>query len=159
VDITVVWRTPARLAVAPQKAAQDFVVIGADEKRIPDKPGVYVFARAFGKKYEPIYIGQADNLRSRVGDHLKKNVALMKALREAKKGPKVVLLGEISTRQGQQIQRVLDVVERMLIAEAVDAGYTLVNRQLTKARFHTVVSVGPTAARGPFERTNHVPIG
>jgi predicted GIY-YIG superfamily endonuclease len=149
----------ARLAVAPKDAAQDFFVVGADEKRIPDEPGVYVFARAFGKKFEPIYIGQADNLRSRIADHLKKNVALMKALREAKNGPKVVLLGEIHTKRGQQIQRVLDVVERMLIAEAVDAGYTLVNRQLTKARFHTVVSLGPAAARGPFERTYHVPIG
>jgi hypothetical protein len=158
-EIEVAWRTPVRLAVAPKESAQDFVVVDADEKRIPKAPGVYVFARAFGKKYEPIYIGQADNLRTRIGDHLKKNVALMKALRQAKNGPKVVLLGEIATKQGQQIQRVLDVVEPTLIADAVVAGYTLVNRQLTSAKFHTVVSAGPTAARGPFDRTYHVPIG
>jgi hypothetical protein len=119
----------------------------------------YIFARVFGKKYEPIYIGHADNLHARIDQHLRTNVALMKALREAKNGSKVVLLAEIETKQGQQIQRVLDIVEPTLIAEAVAAGYTLVNRQLTKAKFHFVVSNGPTRARGPFDPTYRVPIG
>lgn len=157
-DIELVWRTPVRLAVAPKESTQDFLVVKSDENRIPQAPGVYVFARAFGTKYEPIYIGQADDLHKRIGQHLKSNVALMKALRHAKSGPKVVLLAEVLTKQGQQIQRVLDVVEPTLIADAVAAGYTLVNRQLTSAKFHTVVSKGPTNSRGPFERTYHVPI-
>lgn len=157
-DIQLVWRTPVRLVKPPKESAQDFIVLANDEKRIPETAGVYVFARVFGKKYEPIYIGQADDLRGRIKQHLKSNVALMKALREAKSGGKVVLLAEIQTKRGQQIQRVLDVVEPTLIAEAAAAGYTLVNRQLTKAKFHFVVSNGPTKARGPFERTYRVPI-
>ena len=157
-EIDIVWRTPVRLVPAPRESNQEFVIHEADAKRIPDARGVYVFARQHGEKYEPIYIGQADSLRARLAQHLKSNVALMKALRSAKTGAKVVLIAEIDTKQGQQIQRVLDVVEPTLIAEAVAAGHTLVNKQLTTEAFHTVTSHGPTAARGPFNRTYNVPL-
>ena len=80
---------------APRESNQEFVIHEADAKRIPDAPGVYVFARKHGEKYEPIYIGQADSLRARLAQHLKSNVALMKALRSAKTGAKVVLIAEI----------------------------------------------------------------
>jgi hypothetical protein len=146
------------LAKAPREIPQDFIVVESDEKRIPESPGVYVFARAYGSSYEPIYIGQADDLRARIRQHLKTNVALMRALRESKSGGKVILLGELKTRPGQQSQRVLDIVEPTLIAEAVASGYALVNRQLTSAKFHSLVSTGATRDRGPFLRTYRVPV-
>jgi predicted GIY-YIG superfamily endonuclease len=157
-DIEIVWRKPVRLIEAPRESGQDFILKGTDEKRVPGAAGVYIFARAFGKKYEPIYIGQADNLSARIQQHLKTNVTLMRALREAKKGSKVVLLAEVQTKQGQQIQRVLDIIEPTLIADAVATGYTLVNRQLTKSKYHFIVSNGATSDRGPFDRTYRVPI-
>jgi hypothetical protein len=157
-DIDIVWRTPVRLLPAPADSSQEFVIHHTDANRVPDAPGLYVFARKHGAKFEPIYIGQADSLKTRLGQHLKQNVALMKALRAAKTGAKVVLIAEIDTKQGQQVQRVLDIAEPTLIAEAVAAGYSLVNKQLTKKLFHTVTSHGPTAARGPFDRTYNVPV-
>ncbi len=158
-DIDIVWRTPVRLVEAPGDSNQDFVIHEGDVTRIPDASGVYVFARKHGEKYEPIYIGQAlGSLRSRLAQHLKSNVALMKALRAAKTGAKVVLIAEIKTKPGQQIKRVLDVVEPTLIAEAVALGYTLVNKQLTSEAFHTITSNGPTSARGPFNRSYYVPL-
>lgn len=157
-DIEMVWRRPVRLQRAPKAADQDFVVLSLDQPRLPKGPGVYVFARAFGNKYEPIYIGKADNLRDRITAHLKKNVPLMKALRDAKKGRRAVLIAEIVGRSGQQPKRVLKIVERSLIAEAVDMRYVLVNRQLTKTKFHSLTSLGSTPDRGPFGRTYHIPI-
>jgi hypothetical protein len=158
VDIEVVWRTPIRLRAAPKGARQDYVIPERSEMRLPKAPGVYVFCRKFGANYEPLYIGQADNLHTRINQHLKTNVPLMRALRDAKSGARSILVGEIITKKGQQIKRVLDIVEPTLIAEAVAHRNTLVNRQLTSSRFHSIVSGGPTAARGPFSRSYSVPI-
>jgi hypothetical protein len=157
-DIDIVWRTPVRLLPAPADSNQEFVIHPSDAKRVPEAPGLYVFARKHGAKFEPIYIGQADILKTRLVQHLKQNVALMKALKAAKTGAKVVLIAEPKTKQGQQVQRVLDIVEPTLIADAVAAGYSLVNKQLTNKSFHTVTSFGPTATRGPFSRTYNVPV-
>ena len=157
-DIEIIWRTPIRLTAAPKDVPQDFVIVETDERRLPEGPGLYVFARKHGPHYDPIYIGQAESLKDRLAQHLRTNVALMKALREAKAGAKVVLIAELKTKKGQQIARVLDVVEPTLIAAAVAAGSTLVNKQLTSQKFHSVVSSGPTGARGPFDRTYNVPM-
>ena len=157
-DIEITWRTPIKLESAPQESNQDFIIHESDAKRVPDAPGVYVFARKHGKKYEPIYIGQADNLKLRLAQHLKTNLALIKALRFAKAGAKVVLVAEIATKQGQQIDRVLNIVEPALIADAVAAGYTLLNKQLTSATFHKITSKGPPEARGPFDPSYNVPV-
>jgi hypothetical protein len=149
---------PINLRAAPRDARQDYIIPENFYGRIPEGPGVYVFCRKFGTNYEPLYIGQADNLRVRIGQHLKANVPLMKALRDAKSGTRSVLIGEVITKRGQQIRRVLDILERALIAEAVEQRRSLVNRQLTSSRFHKIVSGGPTAARGPFSRSHSVPI-
>jgi hypothetical protein len=117
-----------------------------------------VFARRFGASHEPLYIGQADNLKLRINQHLKANVALMKALREAKSGARSILIAEIRTRQGQQVQRVLDIVERAFVAEAVRAGFSLVNRQLVSQSFHDIASTGAKTFRGPFPPSLSVPI-
>lgn len=140
-------RRPARLSYTGK-------LLRANTRR----PRRLVFCRKFGNNYEPLYIGQADNLRVRIDQHLKTNVPLMRALRDAKSGTGSVLIGEVITKRGQQIRRVLDILERALIAEAVEQRHSLVNRQLTSSRFHKIVSGGPTAARGPFSRSHSVPI-
>jgi hypothetical protein len=146
------------LKIAPEDVGQDYIVPASANQRLPETAGVYVFCRKFGEKYQPLYIGQADKLRRRIGQHLKTNVALMRALRDAKSGTRSVLFGEVITKRGQQIKRVLKVVEETLIAEAVESGCTLVNRQLTSAKFHSIVFGGPTKVRGPFDRSYSVPI-
>jgi predicted GIY-YIG superfamily endonuclease len=157
-NIEVVWRTPVDLRVAPEGVGQDYIVPASANQRLPEAAGVYVFCRRFGEKYQPLYIGQADNLRRRIGQHLKSNVALMRAMRDAKSGTRAILFGEVITKRGQQIERVLKVVEETLIAEAVESGFGLVNRQLTSAKFHSIVFGGPTKDRGPFDRSYSVPI-
>jgi hypothetical protein len=157
-DIDIVWRTPVRLLSAPADSNQEFLIHPSDADHVPDAPGVYVFARKHGANFEPIYIGQADSLKTRLSQHLKQNVALMKALKASKTGARCVLIAEIETKQGQQVQRVLDIVEPTLIAEAVAAGYSIVNKQLTNKLFHSITSNGPTAARGPFDKSYNVPV-
>jgi GIY-YIG catalytic domain len=85
-DIELVWRTPVNLNATPKGAREDYLIPEHAESRIPKKAGVYIFCRKFGRNYEPLYVGQADNLRMRIKQHLKSNVALMRALRDAKSG-------------------------------------------------------------------------
>lgn len=157
-DIEVLWRTPITLKIAPADWGQDYYIPESAYSRLPTGPGVYVFCRKHGRSFEPLYVGQADRLRARVDQHLRTNVALMKALRAAKTGARAILVGEIVTKQGQQAKRVLDVVERTLIADAVEAGFTLVNKQLTQRNFHQILLGGPKSARGPFLRSYSIPI-
>ncbi len=57
------WSQPIILVDGARHNLIDF----AEELRnIPDKPGVYVFARRHGQKVSPIYIGQAEKLRTRI---------------------------------------------------------------------------------------------
>ncbi|WP_146102006.1 hypothetical protein [Rhodopila globiformis] len=59
------WQAPVTLA-----QNKKIVVKIDDLDNIEDVPGVYYFARNFGEKSEPFYIGQTLNLRSRVKSHL-----------------------------------------------------------------------------------------
>jgi len=158
VNIELLWRTPLDLIETSPSDSQDYLLDNDSARRVPEKAGIYVFARRFGTLYEPLYVGQADNLRLRINQHLKTNVALMKAMREAKSGARSILIAEIRTRQGQQVQRVLDIVERAFIAEAVRSGSSLVNRQLVAQNFHEIASTGAKASRGPFPPSLSVPI-
>jgi hypothetical protein len=57
-----------------------------DTKKLPDSPGVYVFARRFAKSFEALYVGQAGSIRGRVTYHHRNNLSLMLHLKNAKIG-------------------------------------------------------------------------
>jgi len=110
-------------------------------KKLPKVAGVYIFARRFGKSFEALYVGKANDIRQRVKTQLN-NLRLMQHVKHAKIGGRFVLAGRIDTRPGQRIPKCLVLVERTLIRYFLSEGHDLVNKQGTRLRRHEVVSSG-----------------
>jgi putative iron-dependent peroxidase len=99
----------------------------AEIEDVPEEPGVYVFARSFRKKVVPLYVGETGNLRSRLTQHLKGNVRLMKGIQNAPNGRRIFLFGEVQLKRGQNVKKVCSVLQRALIKRALSEGHDLLN--------------------------------
>jgi len=141
-NIRVVWQQPIPLK---DGASRGFIYVVSDPKAIPERPGVYTFARRFGDTVSPLYIGQARNLKLRIDQQLN-NVKLMMGIQNAQAGERIVLVGELSLQPGQQVPRVLDVVENALIELALVNEYELLNKQGTHTPFHSISFEGNTSS-------------
>jgi hypothetical protein len=108
--------------------------------RLPQGAGVYVYGRQYGKGIEALYIGKANDIRSRVHGQLN-NLRLMQHLRNAKSGGRVVVAGALIPRPGQKADRCLPILERTLIRHFLSEGHDLVNVQGTLLRRHEVESI------------------
>jgi hypothetical protein len=137
-DLDVFWHPPVDL----HDGSKESLILTCDLEQIPEEPGVYAFCRMFGEKIDPLYIGQAKNLRGRIRGHFKHNVQLMHKIVEAKIGPKVVLPGEWKPKRGQSLEGALDVIEAALIKYALAEGHELFNVQGAKRPVHTINSSG-----------------
>jgi hypothetical protein len=137
--LNVFWHGPVELADGDSVG---LIYTCTDLDRIHDGPGVYIFGRKFGDDVEPLYIGQAGNVRHRVAQHLKSNVKLMTGLKKARNGTRVVLVGEWRPRQGQQAAKALKMIEAALIKLALAEGYEILNDKGTKTPFHTLSMKG-----------------
>jgi len=115
--------------------------------RIPNKAGVYIFARSFGKLVVPLYIGQASRLRSRIDQHFNFNVRLMMNMKNADIGRRILLVGRLRLHPGQQQKKVLEIVEAALIKHALAQGYDLFNKQGVRTKVHTIKSKGNRASK------------
>jgi hypothetical protein len=125
---------------------------------LPDDPGIYVFARKFGKALIPIYIGQASNgLRARLKQQFD-SVKLMNAVKAEKTGGRVLLLGRVKLLKNQKLADVLNVAEKAHIEHALTAGYPLVNIKGTKTKRHSVLVAGPKAQNHPFPRLMYLAV-
>ncbi|MBI5362714.1 MAG: GIY-YIG nuclease family protein [Planctomycetes bacterium] len=131
------WGRPVRLV----DASQENMLYGVDLSRVSEEAGIYIFGRQYGQKFEALYVGQALRLRTRVKQHLN-NLKRMKHLDDAKTGKRVVLGGTLITRQGQRLEKCLDIAERALIRHFLSEGHDLVNKQGTKLRQHEILSSG-----------------
>jgi hypothetical protein len=109
--------------------------------------GVYVFARQFGTSVNPIYVGQAQNIRVRIRQQFR-NHPLMRGIENAGNGRRLLLQGEVITRRGQQLVHVLNVVERGLIEHFLGEGYTLLNVRGANVPSDTVTFQGNQLSRG-----------
>src|SRR5690606_22743906 len=108
---------------------------------IPACPGVYVFARRFGKTAVPIYIGKALNLQARIKTHLN-SISLMKAIFEAKNGDKIIMLCVPEQGRNQNPNSVITVMEDALIEHAMHEGFDILNKKGTKYPTHTIKFLG-----------------
>jgi hypothetical protein len=113
---------------------------------LPEGPGIYVFGRQHGKTIKPLYVGRAKRLRQRIEQQFN-HTRLMRSLEEAQAGRRVLLIGEIILKSGQQLSRVLGVVESALIEHCLDQSLELFNKQGTKFPTHTISFRGNRAAR------------
>lgn len=141
-DLEVFWHRPVSLSDGHDEG----LILTCDFDKIPEEPGVYVFARMFGESIEPLFIGLATDLRGRIWGHLNGNVRLVHRIMQAKIGPKVVLAGEWKAKPGQRAAKALRVIEAALIKYAIAEGYELLNKQGVKRRVHTISSSGSRVA-------------
>jgi hypothetical protein len=112
-----------------------------DLQKIPTTPGAYVFGRKYGRRRYPLYIGQANDIRTRIGQHLN-SAKLMVGLRDAPAGQRFVACCEITFKKGQPHKTVLDVIENALIAHALAEGYELLQVRGTRFASHTISFTG-----------------
>jgi hypothetical protein len=134
------WDKPIRL----RKKGQFYNCSGLE--RFSREAGVYVFARRHGKNVAPLYIGQAKNLRSRIDGQFN-NLRLMTGVKQAQTGRRILLVGRLILHSGQQMKKVLDIVESTLIKRALAEGHDLINQHGTKAKVHKIKSKGNSSSR------------
>jgi hypothetical protein len=108
----------------------------------PDGPGAYVFARVFGKKLVPLYIGEAVSVRTRIRQHLEKHVKLVNGVKKSGTGKKVVMFCTVKTSSEQRRGSMLKILQRALIEHALSEGHELLNVQLTKLAVHSIKFTG-----------------
>lgn len=131
------WVRPISL----RDATRQNLIYSTDLSKIPTSSGVYVFGRRWGLDVEALYVGKASDIRSRVKSQFN-NLRLMQHLRNAKTGKRVVLIGRLIPKPGQQLEKALPLLERVLIRYFLSEGHDLVNKQGTRLRRHKVASSG-----------------
>ncbi|MCR4286409.1 MAG: hypothetical protein NUW09_00155 [Deltaproteobacteria bacterium] len=132
-NISVNWKGPIKLSDGKQAG----LIYSIDLDRIPDSAGVYVFCRKHSKNYEALYVGKANNLRSRVKGQLN-HLKLMKHMRDAQTGERCLFLGAAIMKQGQNSDKVIRIIERTLIRHFISYGHNLVNQQGITIREHEI---------------------
>jgi hypothetical protein len=140
------WDKPIRLKDG-SKLFQFYAIPSPRLERIPNRPGVYVFARSFGQSIAPLYIGQTSKLRSRINDHLKSSGRLMMKIKRAQAGRRILLVASLKLHPGQREEKVLEIVEKALIKHALAGGFELLNKQGVKTRVHVIKSKGNTSSK------------
>lgn len=85
------------------------------------------------------------------------NLKLMRAIEHAQIGRRVLLLGAVLTKPGQQLDRVLNVIENGLIEYFVAHEYELINKRGTKLAYDAVTFEGNLMSRQLCPRTFYVP--
>lgn len=117
----------------------------------PTGPGCYVFYNQHGKKLSVLYIGQADNLKKRLEQQLN-NLSLMLGIKRSLSGKKHLVYCKVAIRQGQKLQKVLDIVESNLIKTALSNGDQLLNKQGTKIKYDSIIFKGNRHSEKMFPR-------
>jgi len=131
------WTRP----IVIKDASRQNLIYAVDQSKLPQAAGVYVFGRRWGTEFEALYVGKANNIRSRVKVQLN-NLRLMQHLKNAKAGKRIVFAGRFVGRPGQQPAKSLTLVERALIRHFLSEAHDLVNRQGTILRRHEITSAG-----------------
>lgn len=145
--ISVRWSRPI-----PLRSSKRLIYECEDVGRLPRAPGVYVFARRFGSSLDPLYIGRATSLRSRIRQQLESNVQLMRGIQTARKGNRVLAYGEVKLKPGQRQDKVLKILEASLIEHALTRGSELLNKQGTKTPVHHILSNGNRSTTNVFPK-------
>jgi len=97
-DLEIEWKKPVPL----RKTPKGLYIYNVDLEVLPAVPGIYVFARRWGRSYEALYVGQSKRIRRRVRNHLN-NLRLMKYLENAKIGRRFVIVGRAVLRPGHKV--------------------------------------------------------
>lgn len=136
-NIKIHWTTALTLRADPTLIYSPAVL-----ESVNDVPGVYVFARKYGRRVTPLYVGKALKLKGRIKQQLN-NLRLMRQIQDwEKNGARVLLLGYLKVHGSQDVGTALEVIERALIEHGLAEGHPLVNIQGTRTPFHTLSFTG-----------------
>jgi hypothetical protein len=127
-DLRVTWHKPVELR---KSRPGSIWIYELDLNNAPDKPGIYIFMRKFGNQLHPLYLGKAQNLRTRLGQQLGA-LRLMKGIENAAIGSRVVVFGEFIPRPGQKADKCVLLIEKALIRHFLSEGDDLLNKAGTK---------------------------
>lgn len=134
---TLEWSRVVRL----RDASKQNMIYAAPLDKLPEGRGIYIFGRRFGNSFEPLYVGQATNIRGRVKGQLN-NLRLMQYLKNARAGKRILLVGQLKGQRGRSRGKALDLVERAFIRHFLSEGAELANKQGVRIRRHEVLSNG-----------------
>jgi hypothetical protein len=135
--VEIEWMRPIRLRKVKSAGAG----YGVDLKKIVSSPGLYVFGRKYGQKFEALYVGKAKKLKRRIKQQLN-NLKLFNHIHDATKGKRIVLVGVLRTKGGQKSEKCLAIGETALIRHFLSEGHDLVNEMGTRIKRHEVESSG-----------------
>lgn len=136
--LLIVWERPIPI----RKKSASKLSYSIDVTRIPTSPGIYIFARRWGRTYEALYVGKSNSLRKRISTHLKNNLQLVRHIDNASSGKRVIIVGLPSTKPGQQMPNVLRTLEMAVIRHFLSEQHDLVNKQGTRILRNEIMSSG-----------------
>jgi hypothetical protein len=139
-DLHVRWHKPVALKEI-RAGSNTPLIYDIDLDRIPEEPGVYVFIRKYGTNQNPLYVGKAKNLKSRIKQHLTNNVRLLKRIQNKESGSRAVAFGVFDPKPGQQAEKCISLIERALIRHFLSGGHNLLNISGTHIGKHLLSSV------------------
>ncbi len=146
--ISLHWGKPIPL----RSGRRDTLIYTIDDlDMVPTNAGVYVFGRLNRGELVPLYIGQAQRLRSRIKSQFN-NVSLMLGIQGSPGRRRVLVPGELVAKPGQQLVPTLNIVEKALIEAAAFGGYELLNQQGTNPKTDTIRFSGSKAGRSWLPR-------
>ena len=143
-ELNITWYQPIPLLDGEK---QDLIYTAKNLEEWDGVPGVYMFCRVFDGEIFPLYIGKAENIAGRLRQHFKTSINLMKRIKKAAKGAKVVIPGEFTPKPGQSTKKCLTIIERALINHALTEGNELLNVQGTKTPTNRIKFSGFLGAR------------
>lgn len=159
-EIEIVWGQPYKLDMGPgnvqcvPKLSDD-----SDWEKIPEGHGVYFFARRHmtkdGYNYTVRYIGQSENVRTRIKQHLNSMKLMTQLKHETRKGDKVLVVGELKYRAHRREsgkKTAIEVVEKALIDKIIadNRGDYLFNKQGLKLDIHSISFSGNKVGKDIF---------
>jgi hypothetical protein len=153
------WQDPILLA-------KNRIIIVSDEdvRGIDNVPGIYFFARMYGRTATPFYIGETLTLRARLVTHLdtRRIADVLRGIPvpgapSINQGRRMFYYAYFKAKRGQTAKRCISIAQRFMIQEAVSKGTPLINLQLTTIKAHTISFSGSASNRGGFKVENLVP--
>lgn len=148
------WQKPVRLTLHKK-----IIEPNNEIDEIEDRPGLYYFARNFGRKSFPFYVGETMTLRSRLKQHLA-TVKICDILRGMEVsgapaisgGPRSFHYAYFRPKKGQtaKTKTCLAIAQRVVIREAIAQNIPIINLKLTVIKTHILTFDGKGEYRGIF---------
>lgn len=142
-NIDIKWHKPVKL----KDGSKDAMILKIDNlDEWNGCTGVYMFCRKYAKSISPLYIGKAEDIGRRIKSHLN-SIKMMKGIQNSQNGNKVLLVGELIAKPGQDKKKCIAIAEKTLIEHALSEGYDLLNVQGTKTPVHGISFFGYQLAK------------